>query len=386
MDRPRLRKVHRIREPHADGPRIVLYDPLGFADEVAIDAVFEPILDRLDGTRTVRQIRQSLLMSDGPAISTEDLAAFVEDLSAAGLLDDETFRDRAAAAIAEFDAAPVRAPVAPGTVFPADVGQLVRSLGRILSQPPPRIEAGASTCAVVTPDLPPSAVAPLLDATVRALPERDAVDLVVFLGTDPMPGHVPYTVCTKAYATAVGTVPVSPLVDALLERVPEAGREELRHRRAHTVEIAATYLAWVYGSAPPPALFVLVSRAAVEDQAARDRFLAALESVCAGRRPLLWGSCALSHTGPAYGVDVPADQAARSDERMLEALRTASPNRLARAARRARPPSSGAGVLSTLLELLPPGSTATAVDYRQVAPGHGIEGRVGAVGARFASP
>ncbi len=383
MERPRLRKVHRIRERTADGEHIVLYDPLGLSDDVRVDAAAEPILDRFDGTRTLAQVRQSLLLAGQPAPPLEDLAAFARDLSQAGCLDDAAFADRSARLVAAFDAAPVRPAVAPGRLLPAEPEATARLLSRVLPPTVPRTRADSTACALVTPPGAPDAAGALLDATCRDLPRAEDLDRVVILGTDPMPGHEPFSLCPKDYGTALGSVPLDRDAAARLERArPVLTREALRHRRADTVELAATYLAWLYAPKPPPIVPVLVSRAALERSDATDALLGTLDAVLSRGRTLYWASAALSHVGPAFGNALPAGRARREDLRTVEALAHGRSSAL----RKRTVPSSGAAVLATLLELLPDAASLAWSRYDQGPPGEATRGVVGRLGARFARP
>src|SRR5687767_14931911 len=130
MDRPKLRQVDRYELRRGDEDLLVVRDPLGLAEPFAIDADFGVVLDLLDGTRTLPQIRQSLLMAHSIDLPAEDLADFIADLGDHGLLDDDQFRDLWADAHADFVEADERPPTLAGVVYPDHPGELAAVLAR----------------------------------------------------------------------------------------------------------------------------------------------------------------------------------------------------------------------------------------------------------------
>ncbi len=399
MDRPKLRKVDRFEHRRGTEDLLVVRDPLGVAEPFGLDAELAPVLDLLDGTRTLAQIRQSLLMGHGLDLPLTDLAGFVAQLADQGLLDDDTFRERWADLHADFLDAPVRAATLAGLVYPAEPGPLAAELERWFPTNPggsPRTRPHASLLGVLVPHGPVDRVGPLLDETLRGLPEPEAIEHIVVLGTDHAPGLLPYAVTNKPYATPLGTLPVaSDLLAALERRVAWARREELRHREAISVELAALYLQHIYGERCPPVLTVLCSSTAIvdaEQQEARERFELALGSLCEGRPVLWWLSAELGHAGPAYGRPALGDahrvELQARDAELLAALRTGDEAALLRATLREHPqgPASGGPTLMAAARMLPAGYRGELVRQTSYeAPGH-EPGLVGVAGMRLYPP
>ncbi|MEM6292749.1 MAG: AmmeMemoRadiSam system protein B [Myxococcota bacterium] len=361
VGRPSLRRVERS-EATLEGERVViLRDPLGIAESFALDADFAPVLDLLDGSRTPAQIGQSLRMRGVLDLPTDDLAAFVGALSEQGWLDDESFRDRWAALHADFLEQDPRAPRFADVFYPADPGRLASTLAAHLGDQP-RTCSGASTVGVVLPHGPLDQMAAVLDATLRDLPPADEVDVVIVLGSDHGPGLLPYAAARRGYDTPLGPVALdTATADALDRRLPWAFREEIRHRSAHSIELAAILLRAVYADHVPPMLPVLCGASVLRarDPEAGERFVATLDALLEGRRALIWGSAELSHGGVAYGrpaLDRAGVQALEDRDRaclddLVRGRHGALRDRCAAEHPQGRP--SGGPVLATFHQLLP---------------------------------
>jgi AmmeMemoRadiSam system protein B len=398
--RPKLRKVDRFAHDRSDQSLVILRDPLGLCDPFAIDADFAPVLDLLDGSRTVAQIRQSLLLRGALDLPGADLASFVDALSEAGWLDDDRFASLWAQAHTAFLETDPRAPTLAGTLYPSDPGALRAEL-RCALPDAPRIASPSSVVGIVAPHGPAKAVGTILDRTLRELPRPDDVDVLVILGTDHGTGRLPYAVTHRRYATPLGTVPpATPLLQALERRLPWAFREEIRHRGGLSIELAVLYLQAVYADACPPLLPVLCGRTVLSssEQAPHvDAFIGTLETLLEGRRVLWWASAELSHAGVAYGrpevtASIAADIAAR-DEACLDALRIGKARVLAQRCAQSHPQGrpSGGAALTTLARLLPVGYRAELTGYEatiettRAAPG-APSGLVGMAGMRIHAP
>ncbi len=340
---------------------LILRDPLGIAESFALDADFAPVLELLDGSRTPAQIGQSLRMRGVLDLPTEDLEAFVEALSEQGWLDDEAFRERWAGLHADFLDQDPRAPRFGDVFYPADPKRLSSSLDARLGIDA-RVAAETTTIGVLHPHGPLDLTAPVLDTTLRGLPQADAVDVVVVLGSDHGPGLLPYAVARRGYDTPLGTVPLDvATANALDRRLPWAFREEIRHRSAHSIEIAAVLLRAIYGDVVPPMLPILCGASVLRarDPEAGERFVATLEALLEGRRVLVWGSAELSHGGVAYGrpaLDRAGVQSLEERDRaclddLVHGRDRALADRCAAEHPQGRP--SGGPVLATLRQLLP---------------------------------
>jgi len=399
MDRPKLRKVDRFEHTRGQEDLVIVRDPLGLAEPFALSAELAPVLDMLDGSRTLAQIRQSLLMTQGLDVPLTDLSGFVEQLSEGGLLDDDAFRQRWADLHADFVDAPVRPPTLAGLVYPDQPGDLAALLERVLPSRPegsPRTRPDASIIGVLTPHGPFERVGSLLDETLRGLPPAEEIEHVVVLGTDHGPGLLPYAVTDKPYDTPLGLVPAAiDLLRALERRVDWACREQMRHRSAMSLELAAVTLRHLYGDRCPKVLPVLCGSTALvdpEQQAARERFELALGGLCEDRPVLWWLSAELGHAGPAYGRPPLTEehrlQLQERDAGLVAALRTGDEDALVNLTGREHPqgPPSGGATLAAAARMLPPGYRGELVRQSSYAAPGDEPGVVGVAGMRLHRP
>jgi len=366
---------------------VVLRDPLELCEPFAIDAAFEPVLDALDGQRSVAQVRQSLLMRGVVTIDLDDLEDFVADLGEAGLLDDDQFRELWADAHAAFVEQDIREPRRAGLLYPEDPDELRAWLSPALPpqhQPRPRPASHAGEprpgwssppIAIVAPYQAPPALASSFRRLLASLPEPEQYERVVILATDHSPGLLPYAACDKDMATPLGPLAADlALLAKLDERVPWLLREQIRLRTCDPLEWAALTLRALWADRCPPILALACgqTRLTTHDGLAHARELTdtlrelLLDSTRAGKT-LWWTAAELSHVGPAYGHAElpPAEQVERDDRAMLAGLLDNRPEALAQALM-AGPPAqrpSGAAALVTLAELLPEHYRAALLGY-----------------------
>lgn len=406
-DKPRLRKVERMALQRGDEALLVLRDPTGLSEQVAFPQEASVILDALDGTRTVPQLRQSLAMRGIIDIELADLEAIVRDLASAGYLDDPAFRARWEAIHREFLVSPVRRPRWAGLLYPDDPAALGAALAAALPDPSARLVDGSDVLGVLLPHqpLPGMAAAPpdaavhaavgLGDEVLRGLPRARDIDLVVVLGTDYHPGLQPFVITDKRYATPRGELASDPaLVRALDRRLPWIRREEIRHREALSVELAAAVLQHLYDGTCPPVLPVLCGPGAIDldEGGPVESFLATMEHVLEDRRVLWWVTAELGHEGPAYGrPPLTKDRAAAlmaRDRACLAALADARPEQLERCCKDVPglDPPSGTAALVTAARLFPVGYGTDLVTYAAGRPVGVDEGWIGLGGARFTRP
>ncbi len=371
--RPSLRRVERV-ERDLEGERVlILRDPMDVAESFALDAEFAPVLDLLDGSRTVLQIRQSLRMRGVLDLPVDALAEFVDTLRVEGWLDDDTFRQRWAAMHADFLDEDPRAARFAGLLYPADPASLDAAYRDIFGDEP-RTRGDSSVVGVLVPHGPLELVGETLAKTLTDLPRPEDLECVVILGTDHGPGLLPYAAARRGFDTPLGPLPAhTQILDALDRRLDWAFREELRHRSAHSIELAAVTLRALYGDAVPPIVPVLCGPGVLRtrDPEAAERFATTLEALLEGRRALVWGSAELSHGGVAYGRP-PLDRAgvASLEDRDRQCLNDLIRGRVAALSKKCKAdhpqgrPSGGA-VMNTLRQLLPD-ARAELAGYRAV--------------------
>ena len=373
VPRPSLRRIERV-ETVQDGERVlILRDPMNVAESFALDAEFAPVLDLLDGSRTVLQVRQSLRMRGVLDLPVDTLSDFVDNLRAEGWLDDDVFRERWAAMHADFLDEDPRVARFAGLLYPADADTLGAAYRNIFGESP-RTRVDSPVVGVLVPHGPLDLVGETLARTLTDLPRAEDLECVVILGTDHGTGLLPYAAAHRGFDTPLGPIPAhAPILDALDRRVEWAFREELRHRSAHSIELAAVTLRALYGDAVPPIVPVLCGPGVLRtrDPEAAERFSATLEGLLDGHRVLVWGSAELSHGGVAYGRPaLDRSGVASLEDRDRECLDDLVRGRLAALSKKCRAdhpqgrPSGGA-VMHTLRQLLPD-ARANLAAYRAV--------------------
>ena len=158
-ERPKLRRLERFYLAGDEDEHVVLSDPLGIAPLEKLDRDFEVVLDALDGTKSIAQIRQSLSMMHGLSIPRADLDDFVAQLDADGFLEGESFSRLQATAVSAFDLSDRRATSVAGTLYPDDPVALGALLHEVLPDSASRTQPGESAGA-------PDASASLRSSTV----------------------------------------------------------------------------------------------------------------------------------------------------------------------------------------------------------------------------
>jgi predicted class III extradiol MEMO1 family dioxygenase len=398
MDRPKLRKVERATLERGDEHLLVLRDPLELADPFAIDSEFAPVLDLLDGQRTLAQVRQSLLMRQVLDIPVEDLEAFAEQLAESGWLEGQRFEalwQDMHELFMEQDAHPA---TRAGVLYGAEQAELREQLRQAVPASGDRAPDRAETLGLATPYLPIDLTSSILRDTLRHLPDPNTLDLLILLGTDHTPGLLPFAATDRPHATALGSAPLAGrLIAALDQQLDWILREEIRHRRAPALEFANLLILAAYGDACPPVLSIACGQSllgSADGEIAGDEFFAAMEVLLPQQgRVLVWASAELGHLGTAYG-GVPLDDSAKEasiarEQACLQPLLAGQADRFQRACMddfSASDRPSGAAALTTLARLMPAGFEGEMTGYKSVRPPGPGDGHAGAVGLAFKLP
>jgi AmmeMemoRadiSam system protein B len=415
MAGPKLRRLERLRLRRDDEELLVLRDPLELAEPFAVDVIYEPVLDALDGQRTLAQIRQSLLMRGVVTVELEDLEEFVAELGQVGLLDDDRFRELWSELHEVFVEEEIRAPRRAGLLYPEDPAALREWLAPALPGAGAKGAKGAGAkgagakgagaeevgpgyggvpIAVVVAHQPPPILAGSLRRLLASLPAPEQYRRVVILATDHAPGLLPYASADKDWATPLGPVACDlELLAKLDARLPWLLREQTRLRSADPIEWATLLLRALWGDRCPPILPLACGQTRLTSQDGAERAheliteLADLLGPATQAGEVLWWTAAeLSHVGPAYGhAQLPTrEQVEAEDRRLLEPLLDNQPEALARACmeRPATSRPSGAAALTTLADVLPSGYRAALLGLDVVpAPGH-LPGWIGCATVR----
>ncbi len=395
MERPKLRKVERHALEREHERLLVLRDPFGLVEPVALAAELAPVLDLMDGKHSLAQIRQSLLLKGVLDVPLDALGQLSDDFAERGLLDDDHFRTMWVERHERFRSEPMRRPAFAGVLYPSEPTQLRAMLERAAPEPRRRIDADTCLLAAVCPHQPFDIAGSVLDPTLRGLPHPESLDVIVVLATDHQAGLTPFVVTDKVFATPIGTCESdSAFIAALERRVSWVRREEIRHANAHSVELAVVVLQHVFGASCPPIIPVLCGQTALSagESNAGDEFVAALESLLEDRSVLWLVMAELSHTGPAYGHPSQSRAAIRKtrerDRELVDAILQGGSERFLRTALASQGQSlaSGTATIHALLRCLPVDARAHLAAYQHApVPGH-VPGWVGMLGLHFFAP
>jgi AmmeMemoRadiSam system protein B len=335
--RPKLRPVEMRWVRQAGRPLLMLRDALGLNSQpLFVPQALAPLLELCDGSRDIGGLRASLEVRAGIRLMPSAVEHFLAQLDEALLLDNERSAQARRAALEEFRGAPYRTPVLAGEGYPEDSKALEGLLGGHMAS------SGAAEAASNSAEV-RGLVSPHIDfqrgAAVYARVWAEAreaaqgAELVVILGTDHNAGEAVLTLTHQRYATPWGPLPTaSEVVDALAEGMGgEAFRDELHHRREHSIELALVWLHYLLGDRQCQVLPILCGpfeRLVGGDPNGEARLSAAVEVLrgeVAKRRALVVAAGDLAHVGPAFGDAHPVDLLGRArltaaDEELLRAI------------------------------------------------------------------
>lgn len=333
---PKFRPINPQPASAEGQPILVLQDPLQLADKVAyIPRALAPMLALCDGSRTLNEIRASLMIRAGLSFSAQDLERILVQLDDALLLEN----GRSAAAIQEavdaYRQAPFRPPSLAGIGYPAEPEEIREFLdGYLKEQPAP--SGRPALRGLVSPHIDYQRGGPVYAQVWSQAAEaiRDA-ELVILLATDHNGGDGRITLTRQNYATPYGVLPTDlELVDVLVEHIGHdaAFGEEINHRHEHSIELAATWLHHMRGGESCALLPILTGSffhfvQGEGDPAGSAAFAAIvgeLREVLRQRAAVVVAAADLAHIGPVFDgprVDaVGRAQLKLDDKRLIETI------------------------------------------------------------------
>ena len=335
-NRPALRADLELMVGEAEeGPCLLVRDPDALALEVAR---FEPgvigLLEYFNGKNTLEEIRADILRRGLGVVGRKQLEAFVGLLDRCLFLDNEHAGAERAQRQAFLDAS-VRPAAHAGAAYPAEAGSARRFFDEMLSLAP--AAPPAPLARLIAPHIDLELGKEVHAVAHRRLAASGRPDVVVVLGVRHEAAEERFIACRKDFETPLGTVPFdAALFDAIEARHgEELTRGRMAHRKEHSVEFQAVWLAYHWPENPPAIVPFLVGsfhpfveqRISPSTEHEVERFIAALrDSIAAeSRRVVVIASVDFSHVGPAYddeqGLDEQGEQALEdSDARLLEPI------------------------------------------------------------------
>lgn len=361
---------------------ILVRDPLGIAaSNAALSAEVAPYLPLFNGTSTIGDLQIAMVRRHGGSlVFRSDAERIVEELSRAGILQTEGYREARRRIVLEFSAGNERAAALAGNAYPADPGELAALLDRILSLPAlPAEPLAGPPCALASPHIDLRAAERTYAAAFGSI-RGPAPSAVLLLGTGHALGEVRYCVSAKTFVTPLGRVPAD---REAAERIRSAAGEavspdDFPHRNEHSIEFPLLFLQRIFPMEKIPILPVLCGQ--MEDLFGRVRspieaggvapFVDAVSAwlLAPPERKLVVAGVDLSHVGPKFG-DPHSGRALEpdvraSDREALDALAAGDAGSFFRAVARTRNRHRicGFSALWTLLAVTPD-IRGTVLDY-----------------------
>jgi AmmeMemoRadiSam system protein B len=330
--RPLVRPLEAFPTGGRAAGRFALRDPEGlFEDVLLVPPALLFLLRFLDGTRTAAEVAAEWTRATGEPLTPAEVEETLADLDAHLVLEGPRAEGAREAARAAYRALPARPAACAGSSYPGEADACGASLDAHLEAAsdapvPDRVRA------VAAPHVDLRGGGPCHGAAARAL-ARCPADTFVVLGTAHAPIRRPFALTTLDFETPRGRVRTD---RDLVERL--AGRaggglldDEAAHRREHSVEFQALWLAHVARAARRDVAIVPVLVGSVHERIASGRspredprvadFVEALREVARdrGERVAIVASVDLAHVGPRYGGPGPVDDAQMAE--VLEADR-----------------------------------------------------------------
>ena len=343
MDRPKLRHGLELLPVLHEGRRyFMLRDRLGYSEEpLIVSPAAAQLLACMDGEHTLRDIQSRHLRATGEILYTEQLEEMVARLESGLFLENERFVERVAREAGRFRDDPVRRMQFAGKSYPADPSDLASMLGGffdVAKGGPGLPETGRDPrrlLALVAPHIDLQAGGPTFAHAYRASAEARSPRTWVVMGTGHEPLENFFALTEKDFETPLGTVPCDRRWSGqfLRQASLDVAADEYHHRREHTIEFQAVFLALAH---PGARLVPLLCSFSLEDLESRREAIDGTADLMArlafsGDDPAgLLASVDLAHIGPRYGDSFSPDGAdiARhraSDLELLEALKSCDP-------------------------------------------------------------
>lgn len=322
-ERPALRPLD-ARRVHTPAAGFLLHDRLGISEPAFVPLELLPIVRRLDGSRSVGQVRAEAAAEFGgelPLTLVQDVVHQLDDL---GLLQGPRFDRAVAAAAAAFVAGGERPPSHAGSAgYPAAPAALRAALRTMVRGP---AGPAAALRGLVAPHLDLARGHDGYRAAYERLSAAPLADLYVVFGTGHAGPGAPVTGLPLDWRTPLGTATTDrafvAAVHAELGAAPAS--DLLLHRDEHSLEFQVLLLQHVHEqrhAAPPRVAGFLCGALPSQGgdplcEAYGQRLVAAFRRAARGQRVCFLAGADLAHVGPFFG------DAAAIDDARLQRLRT----------------------------------------------------------------
>ena len=352
VDYPKVRAGLEALPYEYQGQRLVLLrDRLGLApDSLLIPPHLAALLAQMDGQNSLRDLQTYYMRMTGNLLFIEDLQGYVKKLDESLFLESERFLEMVARERNDFLQNPVRRMQYAGTSYPSDPRLLRSHLNEFFSR---AVDAeklehsrGRRLVGLMAPHIDLNAGGVCFAHAYRAASEAAAPSTWVILGT----GHEPianyFALTPKDFETPLGlTTHDREYCRELVQRAPRDLRVgEYSHRKEHTIEFQAVFLAHTQPSAGIVPLLCSFSLEDWEtDGSYIDQMAGLLRELAQERSPAVGfiASVDLAHIGPRYGDSFhphngTVQEHLEADRRLLESLTRCDPRDFMREVGRGR--------------------------------------------------
>ena len=231
--------------PSEENPGLFIRDPFRYSDAMLIvPPILVECLSCFDGEQTDLDLRAALVRVTGDLNVIEIERNLVETLSAAGFLEDETFRQMQKSRQREFAENPVREAAHAGSAYPAKAADLRMTMARYMDGVNGAAHAGNGLFALAAPHVSPEGGWQSYRAAYQLLRPEHADRTFVILATSHYGEPNKFGLTRKKFVTPLGeTVTDERLVNWLAERGGDAVEmEDYCHSFEHTVELQLIFL------------------------------------------------------------------------------------------------------------------------------------------------
>ncbi|MFC1532257.1 AmmeMemoRadiSam system protein B [Thermodesulfobacteriota bacterium] len=322
---------------HGGQQVILIRDHLGLVQEgKAIGLPLYQFLAQLDGTKTKRDLQMDLMRQRGGVIvGMDEVENLLQGLDASYLLDSERFREASARIVADFSSMLVRPCSHCGKAYPGTPHELKNRLDEILKDSQPGKTPDNMLRALVAPHI-DLTVGHRVYASAYRMMESVKPDRVIVLGVGHRLGSDLFSVTDKDFETPVGTIRGDHIC---VRELRDAGGDliaanDFAHRSEHSIEFQAIFIRHLLQDHKFTMIPVLCGSFQTSlSEYSRDSFiekagpfLLKLEEILSDthHKTLLIAGVDLSHVGPKFGHEIPAqqiiNQSEAHDKRLLEYL------------------------------------------------------------------
>ena len=343
---PKLRFVDAFPVRTEHGQMIGLRDPSGIASDMLLlspDVFY--LLQFLDGSHSLLDLRNKYLQAFGNLLYEEQLAQILRNLDAHLFLDNQSYLRKRQQLEQAFLAQGVRPAVHAGKSYESDPERLRRQIAGFFSHPdgPGAVENVAASKrrlvrGLIAPHIDIRLGGPCYAHAYKALAESQDIDCFVILGTGHSGLNHLYSTLEMDFGTPFGVARCDREFVRRL-KANHAGfacSEVLPHQSEHVIEFQLTFLQYLLQGRREftfvPILCSFSYHMLDGEQFERERrivdsFRAALRKTIAdrGKKVCLIASVDFSHVGPRYGDEQPPDPAfmagvSAADRRLLQAV------------------------------------------------------------------